>query len=188
MKTTEGIVSSDLDQLILVDSADQQIGSMTKPDCHLGTGTLHRAFSIFIFNQAGDVLLQRRSKQKMLWPGYWSNACCSHPRLGETSVAAAHRRLKQELGISAALSYLYKFEYQAPFEDIGSEHELCWVWIGVTEDENIVANANEIAEWRFVSRAQLDQELDENPDEFTPWMKLEWQRIFDHHAALIPGA
>ena len=96
MKTTEEVVSSDLDQLILVDSADQQIGSMTKPDCHLGTGTLHRAFSIFIFNQAGDVLLQRRSKQKMLWPGYWSNACCSHPRLGETSEAAAHRRLKQE--------------------------------------------------------------------------------------------
>jgi isopentenyl-diphosphate delta-isomerase len=187
VSTTQEVVSSDLDQLILVDSDDRQIGSMTKPDCHLGDGTLHRAFSIFIFNHKGEVLLQRRSEQKMLWPGYWSNACCSHPRLGETSEEAAHRRLEQELGISAPLTYLYKFEYQAPFENIGSEHELCWVWLGITDAENIVANTNEVAEWRFASQAQLDQELINNPEEFTPWMKMEWERIFNEHAALVPG-
>ena len=81
---------------------------MTKLDCHEGDGVLHRAFSVFVFNSRGDSL-QQRSKLKMLWPGYWSNACCSHPRVGEDSKEAAHRRLKQELGLSMELSFLYKF-------------------------------------------------------------------------------
>ena len=77
------IVSSDLEQLILVDPNDTEIGSMTKLDCHQGDGVLHRAFSVFVFNSRGDTLLQQRSELKMLWPGYWSNACCRHPRVGE---------------------------------------------------------------------------------------------------------
>ena len=115
------IVSSDLERLILVDPNDTDIGSMTKLDCHQGDGVLHRAFSVFVFNSRGDTLLQQRSKLKMLWPGYWSNACCSHPRVGEDAKEAAHRRLKQELGLSMELSFLYKFQYQAHFANIGSE-------------------------------------------------------------------
>lgn len=187
MNTKTEVISSDLEELILVDGNDQEVGSMRKQDCHLGDGTLHRAFSIFIFNRQGDVLLQRRSEQKMLWPGFWSNACCSHPRKGESAEEAAHRRLKQELGISTDLTYLYKFEYQAPFRDIGSENELCWVWVGLADSDEIEANENEIAEWRFFSKSELDGELDNNPDEYTPWMKMEWQRIFADHAGSVPA-
>lgn len=176
------VVSSDSEELILVNAADEPVGTMPKIDCHQGGGILHRAFSVFIFNRQGDVLLQKRSEQKMLWPMYWSNACCSHPRTGEDATDAAHRRLEQELGITTELTFLYKFEYQATFEDIGSENELCWVWIGFAEAEDIKANDNEIAEWRFFSKEELDRELVDNPDKYTPWMKMEWQRIFKDHA------
>jgi isopentenyl-diphosphate Delta-isomerase len=186
VNTTAEVVSSDLEELILVNSNDEPIGTMPKVNCHLNDGTLHRAFSIFIFNTSGEVLLQKRSEQKMLWPMYWSNTCCSHPRAGESSEEAAHRRLKQELGIEADLSYLYKFEYRAPYEDIGSEHELCWVWLGVTDAKSIVANPHEISDWRFFSKEELDHELDINPDEYTPWMKMEWQCIFSDYADLVP--
>jgi len=180
------IVSSDLEQLILVDPNDTEIGSMTKLDCHQGDGVLHRAFSVFVFNSRGDTLLQQRSKLKMLWPGYWSNACCSHPRVGEDSKEAAQRRLKQELGLSMELSFLYKFQYQAHFADIGSEHELCWVWLGISDSENITANQNEIADWRFFSQTELEVELGSNSDAYTPWMKLEWRKIMSKFAHLVP--
>ena len=180
------IVSSDLEQLILVDPNDTEIGSMTKLDCHQGDGVLHRAFSVFVFNSRGDTLLQQRSKLKMLWPGYWSNACCSHPRVGEDSKEAAQRRLKQELGLSMELNFLYKFQYQAHFADIGSEHELCWVWLGISDSENITANQNEIADWRFFSQTELEVELGSNSDAYTPWMKLEWRKIMSKFAHLVP--
>ena len=175
------IVSSDLDELILVNSDDIQIGKREKKVCHLKQGELHRAFSIFIFNTQGEVLLQQRSEQKFLWPMYWSNACCSHPRVGENSEDAARRRLEQELGISTELTYLYKFEYHAEYNSIGSEHELCWVWVGVAEAKNISPNSNEIANLKFLSKKDLDQELLHNPKIYTPWMKMEWQRIFEDH-------
>ncbi len=180
------VVSSDSEELILVNSADEDIGFMPKRDCHLGDGVLHRAFSIFIFNSAGDVLLQRRSPEKFLWPGFWSNACCSHPRAGESPIEAAHRRLSQELGIETDLTFLYKFEYQSRFEDVGTEHELCWVWTGIAELDDVSANSNEISEWRFVSKTELESELSANPEEFTPWMKMEWERITTDHRHLIP--
>ena len=180
--TTAEVVSSDLEDLILVDSTDQPVGTLPKWECHQGEGTLHRAFSVFIFNRKGEVLLQRRSEQKMLWPMYWSNACCSHPRDGEEAEEAVVRRLQQELGIDCELTYLYKFEYQARFKDVGSENELCWVWVGFAEAEDIVANANEIAEWRFISPEDLNRELETNPDAYTPWMKMEWERIHSDHA------
>ena len=179
-------VSSDQEELLLVDSNDEIIGNMTKFDCHQGDGVLHRAFSVFIFNHQGDVLLQQRSEQKMLWPGYWSNACCSHPRAGESSEEAVHRRLQQELGISADLTYLYKFEYQAKFDTIGSEHELCWVWLGITDDVSIKANPNEIADWRYFHQAELNDELNTNSALYTPWMKMEWQTIIEDYTHLVP--
>ena len=183
MNTAAEIISSDLDDLILVNSADENIGTLTKRECHLEDGLLHRAFSVFIFNAAGDVLLQQRTSQKMLWPMCWSNACCSHPRTGEDSEEAATRRIKQELGIDTELTYLYKFEYQARFEDVGSEHELCWVWIGFAEATDIVANENEVADWRFFRREELDYELTNNPNRYTPWMKMEWEEIHNKFQA-----
>jgi len=170
------VVSSPGEQLILVDEHDNPIGHRDKQGCHAGEGTLHRAFSLFVFNPQGELLLQQRSTEKPLWPLYWSNTCCSHPRQGETMDQAVERRLAEELGMGAELEYLYKFQYHANYQDIGSEHEVCWVYTGTSSD-TVRPNPNEIADWRFVATTQLDSELAASPDEFTPWLKMEWAEL-----------
>lgn len=178
------VVSFDSEPLILVDDQDQEVGHQDKLSCHAGSGVLHRAFSLFIFNDAGELLLQQRSTHKQLWPLYWSNSCCSHPRRGETMLAAITRRSQQELGISTQFQYLYKFKYQVPYLDIGAEHELCWVFVGRSTGP-IRVNENEIAGWRFISAANLADEMRQHPNHFTPWFKLEWQRLTqDYREAL----
>lgn len=177
------VVSSEREELILVDASDQEIGFESKAGCHDRDGLLHRAFSLFVFNQNGEVLLQRRAANKRLWPMFWSNSCCSHPRRGEEMETAVHRRLYQELRIRSELNFLYKFQYAASFGQKGSERELCWVYIGKTEDK-VRANNTEVAEWRFISPAQLDLELQQKPESFTPWFKLEWPEVkgfLGHH-------
>lgn len=169
------------DQLILVDNDDREIGNLGKAECHDGDGVLHRAFSLFLFNDRGELLLQRRSSEKRLWPKYWSNTCCSHPRQGESMQAATARRLREELNTTASLEFIYKFEYQASFADKGSENELCWVFLGRLGDE-ARANELEIAELRFVSASDLNQEIDTVPERFTPWLKMEWQRLNEEFA------
>lgn len=169
-------VSFGSEQLILVDHQDNAIGRMSKARCHEGRGVLHRAFSLFIFDEAGRLLLQQRSGEKRLWPLYWSNSCCSHPRWGETMETATRRRLVEELGIEAELRYVYKFIYQADFRDVGAEHELCWVYIG-RSTQPVRANPNEVESWRFVSCSDLDLELKQRPEDFTPWFRMEWQRL-----------
>ena len=170
------IVSSESEELILVDEDDNEVGHSSKAYCHDGDGVLHRAFSLFIFNGAGQLLLQKRSHKKRLWPLYWSNSCCSHPRAGETMSDAVHRRLFQELGMRSELKYLYKFRYHAKYGQSGSERELCWVYIGKSED-NVSVNGNEIAEWRFIDPAELESEMSREPEGFTPWFIMEWERI-----------
>lgn len=174
-------VSFDSEALILVDSQDRKVGEKNKADCHVGSGTLHRAFSLFIFNPEGELLLQQRSSQKRLWPLYWSNSCCSHPRVGEEMDRAVHRRLYQEMRLTSELRYLYKFEYQAQYDATGAEHELCWVYLGTTTDP-VRANTNEVEAWRYISPRNLDAEMASNPDSFTPWFKMEWTRIKRDHA------
>jgi len=176
----DAIVSFEDEKLILVDEDDNEIGNLPKDQCHEGKGQLHRAFSLFIFNESGEVLLQQRSDQKRLWPLYWSNACCSHPRRGENMSEAIHRRLHQELGLTSDLEFLFKFIYQAQYDETGSEHELCWVYLGRSSDD-IAVNSNEVANWRYVPVQQLEHELATQPDNFTPWMKLEWNRIRAEH-------
>ncbi|HSG91501.1 MAG TPA: isopentenyl-diphosphate Delta-isomerase [Pseudomonadales bacterium] len=174
------IVSDERDLLILVDEQDRPQGSLDKASCHDGDGILHRAFSLFIFDDAGRLLLQRRADGKRLWPGFWSNSCCSHPRHGETMDEAVHRRLEQELGLSCTLLPLYKFRYQARYGVEGSEHELCSVYIGRSDSDPSV-NSTEISAWRWIPADDLDAELDATPDAFTPWFKLEWSRIRREH-------
>ncbi len=181
-ENTDEIVSFTSEQLIMVDSHDREVGYESKIICHEGQGILHRALSLFIFNSIGELLIQRRSGQKLLWPNYWSNSCCSHPRRGETTDAAAHRRLEQELRLTSELRYLYKFQYQARFGDIGSEHELCWVYIGKSS-ELVHVNSHEISDWRYISPARLNQEIAEKPEVFTPWFKMEWKRINRDYAS-----
>jgi isopentenyl-diphosphate delta-isomerase len=164
------------DVLILVDEEDNETGSCEKVDCHLGEGKLHRAFSVFLFDPDGKVLIQQRNENKMLWGGYWANSCCSHPRLGETTHDAAHRRVREELGAASDLTFLYKFVYHARFGDVGSEYENCWVFAGHF-DGTVNVDPEEIADWRLVTPDELTAEIENHSDRFSPWLKLEWERI-----------
>ncbi len=166
--------------LILVDAEDNVLGYETKEKCHQGKGKLHRAFSIFIFNSNKELLIQQRSSLKPLWPLYWSNSVCSHPRKGEADLEAAYRRLKEEIGLETPLQFLFKFQYQASFKGIGSENELCSVYMGKT-DVAIAANPEEIARWRYIDLEELDRDIKAYPGKYTPWFKMEWQRIRKSH-------
>ena len=170
------VVSSDEEPLILVDSSDREIGHLSKGACHDGDGVLHRAFSLFIFSREGALLLQKRSAEKRLWPLYWSNSCCSHPRRGETMDEATGRRLLQELGLAAETHHLFTFQYHARYLDLGSENEVCWVFAGICDDEPR-PNINEIAAVRWIALDELDRELETRPETFTPWFALEWPRV-----------
>ncbi|MEJ2545921.1 MAG: isopentenyl-diphosphate delta-isomerase [Calditrichaceae bacterium] len=176
MNDKNKIVSFEDELLILVDENDNEKGFDTKDICHNNGGILHRAFSIFIFNDKNELLLQRRSSEKRLWPLFWSNSCCSHPRKGESYEYATARRLEEELGLKTDLTYLYKFQYQAQYKSEGSENELCSVYIGKSNDSPVV-NDTEIAEWKYISFDVLDEQLLKNPDAFTPWFKMEWQEL-----------
>lgn len=171
--------------LILVDETDREVGHASRSRCHEGSGLLHRAFSLFIFNDRGELLIQQRSAAKRLWPLYWSNSCCSHPRRAESMESAIHRRLHEELGLDCLLHFLFKFQYQAQFDGAGAEHELCSVYIG-RSSAPVRANREEIAAWRWVSPRALDGQMrDEGGERFTPWFRLEWERIRrDHGQAL----
>lgn len=171
--------------LILVDEADREVGHASRSRCHEGRGLLHRAFSLFIFNDRGEVLIQQRSAAKRLWPLYWSNSCCSHPRRSESMEAAIHRRLHEELGLKCLLHFLFKFQYQAQFDGASAEHELCSVYIGRSAAP-VRASGEEIAAWRWVSPQALDEQMrGEGRTRFTPWFTLEWERIRrDHQEAL----
>jgi len=176
MTEASRIVSSEDEELILVDEDDQQTGHLTKEQCHDGEGILHRAFSVFLFNDDGDLLLQERSSSKRLWPGYWSNSCCSHPRRGESMTVATRRRLLDELNIETRLEFVYKFRYHARYGELGSEHELCHVYLGRLKDA-ARPNEHEIAAIRFVNAKDLAQDFAATPDRFTPWLKMEWQTL-----------
>lgn len=170
------IVSSESEELILVDTDDNETGHRSKAECHDGDGILHRAFSLFLFNERRELLLQQRSATKRLWPGYWSNSCCSHPRRGESIQTATQRRLSDELNVTATLEYVYKFRYQANFGEAGSENELCHVFLGTTGGD-LRPNVGEIAEIQFVTAHELSTKLEAGADAFTPWVKMEWRAL-----------
>ena len=180
-------VAEDGDSLILVDEADRGVGHLSKLKCHEGRGVLHRAFSLLIFNGKGELLLQQRSASKRLWPSYWSNSCCSHPRSAETMEAAIERRLLEELGLRCPLHFLFKFQYQAQFDANGAENELCWVFVGRCTDP-VTINRDEILAWRWVSPHALQAEMASGGvGHYTPWFKIEWARIWRDHRGQIPG-
>lgn len=188
--SASAVVSSEKERLILVDSQDEVIGFESKGNVHDGSGILHRAFSLFIFNRSGELLMQQRSASKRLWPMYWSNSCCSHPREGEEMDGAIHRRLKEELGMTSDLQFLYRFRYHAMFGDLGAEHEFCWVYLGLSDDV-VQVNENEIAAWRWISIHDLENELAEDTESFTPWFRMEWERIrseFAEELATLTGS
>ncbi len=181
---SQAVVSFDDEPLVLVDEDDREVGFLDKASAHLGRGVLHRAFSLFVFNRQGELLLQQRAAGKRLWPGFWSNTCCSHPRRGEALEEAVGRRLAEELGMRCAMSFLFKFEYQAQFDADGAEHELCWVYAG-RSDEAPTLNLNEVSALRYISPSELDAEMAEQPQRFTPWFKIEWERVRREHAEVF---
>lgn len=178
-------IAPDSEPLILVDEADREVGHMSKAQCHQGGGVLHRAFSLLIFNDAGELLVQQRAASKQLWPRFWSNSCCSHPRRDESMEAAIHRRLYEELGLRCPLHFLFKFKYQAQFDTAGAEHELCSVFMGRCTDR-LRIDPNEILAWRWMSPRALQAEMTgSGADNFTPWFILEWERIWRGHRAAV---
>lgn len=162
------------EQVVLVDENDRDLGHMEKIAAHR-EGLLHRAFSVFIFNRKGELLLQQRAKDKYHSGGLWTNTCCGHPRPGEATRQAAERRLKEEMGISATLRPAYRFVYRVDLDDGLSEHELDHVFVG-TADGDPRPDSSEAMDWRRVGRADLEQEIDAHPALFTAWFPLcVWQ-------------
>lgn len=158
-----------MEHVILVDEKDQQIGLMEKIQAHK-EGILHRAFSVIIFNKNGDMLIHQRAKDKYHCGGLWTNACCSHPRDGESISTAAHRRLKEEMGFDTALNYIDSFIYKASFENGLIEHEFDHLLVGVYDGE-IEPNNDEVANWKFVNLVQLKQDIHRNSSLYTAWFR-----------------
>lgn len=156
--------------VVLVNPKDEVLGLMEKQQAHIN-GLLHRAFSVFLFNDQGEMLLQKRAAEKYHSPNQWTNAVCSHPRDGENYLEGAKRRLKEELGIETELSEKFNFIYKA---DVGGglwEHELDYVFTG-TYNKEFNLNKNEVEEVRYISLKDLDKEIAEHPDQFTEWFKI----------------
>lgn len=157
--------------LILVDKDDNPIGSEEKVKCHLPNGILHRAFTALLFDKNGKLVLTRRAKEKMLWPGDWDGTVASHPRESETYVSSGERRMPEELGIECKLDYLFKFEYHVPYKDIGSENEVCGTLIGVVDESSPFKKIEgEIDEIKWISAEELLLELKSQPEVYCPWM------------------
>lgn len=177
---TTAPVSFASEELILVDSDDREIGHCNKLETHQGQGKLHRAFSAFLFDDRGRVLLHQRSDAKPLWPGYWTNSCCSHPRRGEALDAAVRRRLREELGVVAEVIPVYKFEYQASFHDRGSEHELCHIYLAHADGSSAIsAHEDEVQDWAWLDVAEVDSWVAERRETLTPWFLMEWRELRD---------
>ncbi|MBV9576809.1 MAG: isopentenyl-diphosphate Delta-isomerase [Gammaproteobacteria bacterium] len=158
--------------VILVDTNNQEIGQAEKLVAHQ-KNLLHRAFSVFIFRQSEppELLLQQRALHKYHSPGLWTNTCCSHPRQGETVVAAGERRLQEEMGIATSLTDLGWFHYNAHFSNGLSEHEIDHVLLGhIAPTQTITPNPEEVNAYKWVNIEQLEQALTSHPAQFTPWL------------------
>ncbi len=178
MITAQSSVNTDLDEVVLVNQYDVKQGVMDKMEAH-EKGLLHRAFSVFVLNPYGEIMLQRRALSKYHSPGLWTNTCCSHQRIGEETKDAAHRRLKEEMGIDCPISAAFEFTYKAEFDNGLIEHEYDHVLIG---EFNGVAipNASEVEEWAFVSMEDIEKGLSANPEAYTPWFKIAFPRVKEY--------
>jgi len=166
------------EQVILVDEEDMPKGQMGKMEAHQ-KGVLHRAFSVFIFNSKGELLLQQRALSKYHSAGLWTNSCCSHPRIGERNIFAAKRRLEEEMGMKCELDYLFKFTYKAVFEDGLTEHEVDHVFFGMS-DELPTINHDEVKAFKYMNLAELANDMAVNPNIYTPWLRICFDKVVAH--------
>lgn len=167
------------EQVILVNESDEPIGKMEKMLAH-EKGVLHRAFSVFIFNAKGEVLLQQRALSKYHSPGLWTNTCCSHPRPGETTEQAAHRRLKEEMGFDCTLQHKFSFIYKVQFDNGLYEHELDHVYTGVYEEEPSI-NPDEVNTFKWMKWEQLLEDITKNMADYTFWLR----QILEQHQRIV---
>jgi len=165
-------------QVILVNEQDEVTGVMEKMEAHR-KGLLHRAFSVFILNDTGEMLLQQRALDKYHSGGLWTNACCSHPFPGETVAQAAHRRLFEEMGFDCPLSELFQFTYRTDFDNGLIEHEYDHVLIG-TFNGTINPNPQEVNDYRYMPVETITRLLQEQPAQFTSWFKLAFPKLIEH--------
>lgn len=161
--------------VVLVNEEDAGIGLMPKMEAH-EKGSLHRAFSVFIFNTNGDLLLQQRASSKYHSPGLWSNTCCSHPRSGEPVGAAAGRRLWEEMGMRCKLTPAFHFIYRAELDHNLIEHEYDHVFFGITDDAPEV-NTGEVQNWTYMQPAALLEEIKLHPEKYTEWLKIIIEKV-----------
>ena len=164
------------EEVILVDKHDVEQGTMEKMEAHKNGGTLHRAFSVFVFNTKGELLLQRRALHKYHSGGLWTNTCCSHPRPGETVIEAGHRRLEEEMGMQCKLVELFSFEYKAELDGGMTEWELDHVLLGLSNKEPSI-NEEEVAEFKYMPLDDIDEDLNKNPQNYTEWFKICFERV-----------
>jgi isopentenyl-diphosphate delta-isomerase len=162
------------EMLILVDPHDRQIGVEEKMKAHR-EGKLHRAFSVFVFNEKGEMLLQKRAPQKYHSGGLWTNACCSHPRPGEAIEQAATRRLNEEMGFVCELKKTFHFIYKAELDGGLIEHEFDHVFIG-NYNGKVCPNIDEVADYRWLNVQTIKQELEHFPERYTVWFKIAFER------------
>jgi isopentenyl-diphosphate delta-isomerase len=170
-----------MEQVILINEQDQEIGAMEKIEAHR-LGLLHRAFSVCLFHENGDMLLQQRAASKYHSPGLWTNTCCGHPRPGEATIDAAQRRLGEEMGMQTSLSPAFQFVYKTTLENGLIEYELDHVFFGHTNHKPIL-NPHEASDWRYISSSDLTQELLNHPNRFTFW----FHRIIEQIHAQNPS-
>ena len=164
------------DYVILVDENDNEIGVMEKLQAHQ-EGKLHRAFSIFIFNDKNELLLQQRAISKYHSGGLWTNTCCSHPRPNETITDAANRRLFEEMGMSCDLQIKTNFIYKTPFDNGLTEHELDYVLTGIS-NQNPTINADEVETYKWQSVSVIKKDIISNPNKYTSWFKIALEKVF----------
>ncbi len=165
------------EQVILVDKDDNQLGFMAKLEAH-EKGLLHRAFSVFLFNDKNELLLQKRALSKYHSPGLWTNTCCSHPRDGESITEAANRRLSEEMGIAAQLEQKFSFIYVAELDQGLTEHELDHVLMGNYNGHPHI-NPEEVADWKYIDIEELQMDVAQNTVNYTEWFKICLQKVLE---------
>ena len=166
------------ERVVLVDQQDNKIGTMPKMEAH-EKGLLHRAFSVFVFNDRKELMLQRRALHKYHSPGLWTNTCCSHQRDGESSIDAGHRRLHEEMGFDTDLTFAVSFIYKAPFDNGLTEHELDHVLLGAYQGEPQI-NPDEVAEWKWMPMEDLKRDLFDHPEHYTVWFRIIFEKYCQH--------
>lgn len=165
------------EHVILVNKKDEQIGLMPKLEAH-EKALLHRAFSVFVFNKKGELLLQQRAADKYHSPLLWTNTCCSHQRDGETNIEAGKRRLQEEMGFVTELTEVFSFVYKAPFDNGLTEHELDHVMVGEFE-ENPNINPEEVESFKWMPLEDVKKDIASNPELYTAWFKIIFEKSYD---------